>query len=137
MSGLMERAGRVDTANEFIRIISSHGRRFFHHDGRISRFELDDRGRVWFIDKYSGSGRRIYTHQNGGWGRWFTEGGTLLDLCKALREFIMRRDRLPAHHLGPWEEWGRNGDLWGYGANNMEKVRAGVADLIKTKGLPG
>ena len=116
----MDRQQRVDIANRFLEIISLHGRRFFHYEGRVSRFELDARQRVWFIDKYNQ--QRIYTHQRYDWGRRFSEGGTLFSLCKALREFIMARADLPLSHLGPWPRTICKGDLWGYG-DEMATVR--------------
>ena len=118
-----DRQRRVDVANEFIRVIAAHGRRFFHHEGRVSRFELDCSGRLWWVDKWRGS--RLYCHQAGWWGRKFSEGGTMQVLALALRDYIMARAELPLGHLGPWPAFvgGDNGpDLWGYGGD-MVKVR--------------
>ncbi len=123
----MNRQQRVEIANDFLRIISQHGRRFFHFQGRVSRFELDERRRVWFIDSYRQS--RIYTHREGSWGRKFHNGGTLLSLCKALRDFIMDRGSLPLRHLGPWPQTLCEGDLWGYG-DEMATVREQCSALI-------
>lgn len=123
----MNRHERVEVANKFLEIISRHGRRFFHHKDRVSRFELDHRGRVWFVDSYNK--RRIWTHQDGSWGRYFTNGGTLLILCKALREFIMDRGDLPLNHLGPWPVTLCDGDLWGYG-DSMATVRDECRQLV-------
>lgn len=120
------RRQRVTRANEFLRAISEHGRRFFHDDGRVAHFKLDMRGRVWFIDSYSEA--RIWTHQEGGWGLHFTGGGTLLDLCKALRDYIMGKRCLPLNHLGPWRSELCGGDLWGYG-DDMQLVRNKCKEL--------
>ena len=116
----MSRRDRVQVANLFLAVIASHGREFFKHGDRIARFELDDRGRVWFVDAYSG--RRIYTHRRV-WGRGFTNGGTLMSLCQDLQRYVMGRGPLPLARLGPWRKDLCGGDLWGYGAD-MEKVRA-------------
>jgi len=118
---LRDRRARADVANRFIQAISEHGRRFFHYEGCVSYFEVDYRGRVWYVDSWKG--KRIYTHQNGGWGRHFHHGGTLLDLCKRLREFIMGREPLPLRFIGPWPDDYCGGDLWGYGKDEMEAVR--------------
>lgn len=127
---LEERRRRVEIANRFLRIISSHGRRFFYFEGRVSHFELDKRDRVWFIDKYRGS--RLWTHQHR-WGYRFTEGGTLLTLCRVLRDYIMARGPLPTsiYYLGPWPSW-VNDDPWGYGAA-MDVVRAECLSLARTQ----
>lgn len=121
------RAERVTIANQFLLVISNHGRQFFRHGKQVSRFELDARGRVWFVDKWEGS--RIYTHRHS-WGWRFSDGGTLMDLCRDLREYIMGRAPLPAGHLGPWSDWQCDGDLWGYGTDAMGRVRSEVAELV-------
>lgn len=132
----LTRATRITTANAMLLVISQHGRRFFHHEGRVSQFELDGRDRVWFVDKYRGS--RIYTHRphfDGGWGYRFSEGGTLLDLCRELQRFIMgRRADLPLNHLGPWHRDLCGGDLWGYG-DSMADVRRRCAALLPPERL--
>lgn len=124
----MTRACRVKVANEFLAAIARHGRRFFYYDGRVARFELDSRGRVWFIDAYNQA--RIWTHKEGRWRR-FTGGGTLLGLCKCLRDYIMGRGELPLNHLGPWRPEICGGDLWGYG-DSMQAVRDECARLETT-----
>lgn len=110
---------RAEQASRFLTAIASCGRTFFAHNGRVSRFEVDDRGRVWFVDAYHE--RRIYTHYEGRW-RGFSEGGTLRSLVCTLRDFI-RTGEPQGLHLGPWPDWVCNGDLWGYGAD-MATVRA-------------
>jgi len=120
------RQERLVIANQLIDVIASHGRRFFHHNGRVSRFELDHRGRVWFVDKYTNS--RIYTHYRYHW-RDFTEGGTLRNLVIELRDYIMgRRMDLPLELLGPWPDSYCGGDLWGYG-DAMIEVRKKAVEL--------
>ena len=112
------KAERVECANRFIAEIASCGRRFFSYKGCVSRFKVDGRGRVWFINAYNGA--RIYTHHLGRW-RGFTEGGTLRDLVIHLRDFI-RTGTPPKLRLGPFPQWLCDGDLWGYG-DDMERVR--------------
>lgn len=126
----MARAERVEIANNFLRVISRHGREFFRHNDYVSYFELDDRGRVWYVDKYRGS--RIWTHRRDGqfWGHRFSEGGTLQLLCLDLQRYIMGRVEYGRvlRHLGPWPSW--SSDPWAYG-EDMEKVRSQCADLDK------
>lgn len=115
----MNKPERAAIANEMLVAIASCGRRFFAHKDRVSRFELDHRGRIWLIDKYTE--KRIYTHYEGQW-RGFSDGGTLHALIERLRDFIASGKPLPATIFGPWPEWVCGGDLWGYGAD-MQTVR--------------
>jgi hypothetical protein len=121
-----EKHERLRKANEALQIIANHGRRFFRKGEKVSWFELDDRGRIWFVDKYSG--KRVYTHDTN--GRWmgFSEGGTLRALVIALRDYIARGEKLSSCHLGPWHGWYSGGDPWGYG-DDMVIVRNLVISL--------
>lgn len=87
--------------------------------------EVDYRGRVWFVDAYSG--KRIYTHYNGEW-RGFTNGGTMRSLVNLLRDFIMDGEPRNTSLLGPWPDWYCDGDLWGYG-DAMTEVREAATRL--------
>lgn len=111
--GVATKKERAEQASRFLTAIASCGRKFFAHNGRVSRFEVDDRGRIWFVDSYRE--RRIYTHYEGHW-RGFSEGGTLRSLVCMLRDYI-RTGEQQRIHLGPWPDWICNGDLWGYGAD--------------------
>lgn len=124
-----EKELRLAEANEFIAVIAAHGRRFFHHKGVVAYFELDDRGKIWFHNEWTG--KRIYTHQKGGWNG-FHHGGTLLDLCKALRDYIMGRGEFPARAAGPWPEWVCQGDLWGYG-EDIKPVREKIREIVEKR----
>ena len=117
---------RAQKANEFLREIAGCGRRFFHHAGRISAFEADYGGRVWFEDAYSQ--KRIYTHYRYKW-RGFTNGGTLRALVERLRDYIST-GHSPNLNLGPWPEHLCDGDLWGYG-DDMQRVRAAAQRLFE------
>lgn len=120
---------RTEVANRFMEIIASHGRRFFYHGGGVTRFYVDDRGRVWLVDSYTR--KHIYTHYEGRW-KGFTNGGTLKSLCEALRDYILGRDEFPMRALGPWPEWVCGGDLWGYGDEAMKKVRDETLSLLSS-----
>ncbi len=60
---------RTEQVNQVIRIIDNHGRRFFFNQAanRYASMEVDQRGKVWFIDDHST--RRIFTHQINWGGR--------------------------------------------------------------------
>ncbi len=121
---------RLEHANELIQVIAQHGRRFFYNVTRnaTARFELDHRGRVWFIDDYSGT--RIYTHRSGFQSNWrgFSHGGTLRDLVERMRDYIVTGQPLSPHWLGPERSFS-NGNIWGYEPDAMEAVRREGAAL--------
>jgi len=121
-----DKAARLKKANNLILTIANCGRKFFQHNERISRFELDARGRIWFIDAYRES--RIYTHYTHGRWQGFSEGGTLRDLVIALRKYIASGTQLNPSYLGPYPEWYSNGDPWGYG-EDMPKISQAAVDL--------
>lgn len=116
---------RVETANKMLIAIASCGRKFFAHEDRVSQFEIDHRGRIWFTDKYTK--KRIYVQYKGNW-RGFSDGGTLRALVERLRDFITQGKALPAGIFGPWPEWICGGDLWAYG-DAMESVRSAANEL--------
>ncbi|MGM8935120.1 hypothetical protein ACS8E9_09585 [Pseudomonas neustonica] len=120
----MNRHKRAEQVNEAIKIIGSHGRRFFYnkeHD-RFARMEVDERGKVWFVDDYSG--KRIYTHPTGFSSRWrgFTHGGTLHNLVEEFREYIAHGLQVWPGFLGP-ERGFDESNIWGYPEEDMKKVR--------------
>ena len=121
-------ANRANRANELIETIADRGREFFSHPDRhgVSRFEVATNSRIWFVDGYTG--KRIYLHYKY-WGREFSEGGTLRDLVNALKIYIVTGATIPAGHFGPWPHWILDSDLWGYGLDNMETIRAKAAEL--------
>lgn len=134
---------RIETANQILRICASYGRRFFSEDGeyrerrenpRISEFYVHPlTGRLYYRDKWRGAA--IYVHHDPqsrrGWGWRYSEGGTLLDLCRELRDWITgRRDTVRMGHFGPWPQSCCGGDLWGYG-EDMVKVRAEVLAALE------
>lgn len=86
---------RLSAVNEFIRVISSCGRGFFQDRSSefVAEMQLDERGRVWFVDDYTKA--KIYTHYNGRW-KQFSHGGTLRDLIRVFREHIKKGTQI--HH---------------------------------------
>lgn len=123
----LERENRIELVNQFIKTMGEHGRRFFYNErnDQYARMELDGRERCWFVDDYTGE--RIYTHYPYRWRR-FSHGGTMRELVKAFRDFVISGTLLPSHAFGPWPEWYCSGDLWGYG-EAMEPVREKAVEL--------
>lgn len=119
------RLERVRRANILISVIATTGRRFFfsRRDNRVAHFEMDDRGRIWFVDAHSN--KRIYTHGTNGRWRGFGEGGTLRSLVCDLRDYILKKP----HRLSlAYPTWYSDGDPWGYG-QDMQKVRDKADEL--------
>jgi hypothetical protein len=123
---------RLHIANKIIELVSGVGRKFFFHHGRISRFELDARGRVWLIDGYTQ--KRIYVMYRSGSWRGFSEGGTLRSLICNLADFIAKGERI-RNHFGPWPETLCDGDLWGYGKDQMESLRQQLMPYLAAKSV--
>lgn len=117
---------RARVVNQFLRLIASCGRRFFHQGARFAEMDVDRRGLVWFIDAHRGA--RIYTHRRGPW-KEFSEGGTMETLVCRLRDYIRTGKPQPLD-LGPWPNWICEGDLWGYGGE-MQWVR----DAARSSGI--
>jgi hypothetical protein len=120
---------RAEHVNQVIQIIANHGRRFFYSQAvnRYASMEVDARGKVWFIDDYSG--KRIFTHETVWGGRWrgFTHGGTLKDMVKAFRDYICTGEPLHPGYLGP--ERFNDSNIWGYDEAGMKAVRKQAGSL--------
>lgn len=123
---ILTKSQRLQIANEIIRMIGSCGRTFFNYQDTISFFELIE-GRLWFCDSYSK--KQIYVAYRGKW-RGFTNGGTMRSLIENLRDFITHRAPIKAY-FGPWPDWICEGDLWGYGKETMETLRADLQPLLE------
>jgi hypothetical protein len=126
---------RLDVANQILQICGKYGRRFFLHNGTVSRFEYMDprpnpkfvplnpsgarHKHLRFIDSYSKKAIFVGYRR----GRWngFTQGGTLRDLVKNLADFIVKGEPI-RQQFGPWHPDVCGGDLWGYG-DDMKQVR--------------
>ncbi len=81
----MNKQERLELANQVIAEIAKRGRKFFEHEGRIARLEIDKRGRIWYFNPQSQ--KRIYTHYEGEW-RNFNGGWTLQQVVCRLRNFV-------------------------------------------------
>lgn len=121
---------RLELANQLIAIIAAHGRQFFRNskDGFVSRLELDERGKVWFIDYYSK--KRIYTHPTTFTNRWqgFSSGGTLRNLVENMRDFVTHDRKLHPDEIATPYRSG-DGTIWGYDDVSAKAVRAAAHAL--------
>lgn len=137
MSRASERSARAEHANQLIRVIADHGRRFFWNEGRqrYASIEVDERGKVWFVDDYSG--RRIYTHKTTFGNGWmgFSHGGTLRSLVEKMRDYIMAGEQIHLDRIAPTMIDGKT-NLWGYERLAAYETRIKAMDLpiIKTSG---
>lgn len=119
------RAERLAEANEVIRHVSNFGRRFFYcaRFDRIARLEITAGGRIVFVDDFTD--RRVNPFREVRWKN-FSHGGTLQRFVEALANYVRTGERMHPGHFGPWTML--YGDLWGYGLEEMDKVRAAVAE---------
>ena len=128
---------RTEQVNQAIRVIADHGRRFFYSQAinRYASIEVDARGKVWFIDDYSG--KRIFTHPTTFGGRWkgFSHGGTLRNLVEAFRDYICTGEQLHLGYLGLERQNITDGNIWGYDDTSMQAVRekAGALPVFRQR----
>ena len=129
-SKLFTREERLNHANDLIRIISDHGRRFFFDkkSQRVAKMQFDARGRIWFVDDHSD--KAVYVYRSGFGNSWngFTHGGTLRSLVEALRDYIVSGERLSLEYIAP-ERLIAGSNIWGYSADAAKAVREAVYKL--------
>lgn len=115
---------RAEHVNQAIRVIADHGRRFFYSQasGRYACMVVDQRGKIWFIDDYSG--KRILTQETVRGDKWrgFTHGGTLRRLVEEFRDYIRTGEPLNPFYLGPERSFNES-NIWGYDEEGMRAVR--------------
>jgi hypothetical protein len=138
---MTQKQERLQHANDLIRVIASHGRRFFWHGGvnvydpvtKVSAWESADRyaslelrhGRVYFIDDYTK--KSVYTHKTGITNRWkgFSHGGTLRALVEDMRDYIIHGTKIDRWKIViqsiNQDDLTRN--IWGYGLEAGNAVR--------------
>ncbi len=121
---LEAREDRRRKANAVIWAMSAHGRRFFYSErtGRTAHFIFDERGRLRFIDDYTGTAIHVNAKY---WRHGFTHGGTCRSIVVMLAEYITHNRPVRRGHFGPWAAW-RDEDVWGYGTEAMNKVRSDI-----------
>lgn len=125
MSKQAEREARCERANELIVYIAARGRKFMHHKGFVSRFELSG-WRVYYIDRHTRA--RIYAVAPRSRWRGFSGGGTIKSLVEDLARYV-RTGKQIDQHFGPWPDWLCGGDPWGYGRQAMAEIRAEAVRL--------
>ncbi|MDE1188235.1 MAG: hypothetical protein PW844_17360 [Pantoea sp.] len=122
---------RLEHANQLIQIIAAHGRRFFFSDctGKTAQLLIDQRGRVWFLDEYSG--KLIFTHKTTWTNKWrgFTHGGTLRYFVEMMRDYIVKGEQIHPYYLGPERRNITDGNIWGYTDEAIKAVREQAALL--------
>jgi hypothetical protein len=119
------KSSRIAEANQVLLHVATFGRRFFYSArfDRTAFFEITAGGRVRFVDDYTG--RRIDPLREGRWAN-FSHGGTMKSFVAALGRYIEKGEQMYPGHFGPWTLL--YGDLWGYGLEEMEKVRSAIAE---------
>jgi hypothetical protein len=121
---------RLKRANELLEVIASCGHRFFWSEefDRVSKFEIGENGRLYFIDKYRGERLPLSHMTSNHWDVKFTEGGTLQRLIRHLAKFIRTGMPITTQYVFEhWENWCTS-ELWEYG-EDMEKVREAAKKL--------
>jgi hypothetical protein len=127
---------RLSQVNEIIKVIGSHGRRFLseNSDRRtpvenpfFAHFFVDKRNEIWYVDRYS---RKSILVRHKDW-TGFSDGGTLRDLVKMFANYIHGGCEINKRAFGPFPEWACGGDIWGYGKDEMQKVRDGIMNVLQ------
>ena len=107
-------AERLEKANQFLVAIASHGRRFFHCEGRVARLQRGERRHLFLVDEWKGT--LIYVSRHGGEWPGFHHGGTLRCVIQHLVAYVRTGEPLWA---------GMFDKHWGYGEAMVEVVKAG------------
>lgn len=118
---------RMAHANDVIRAISKHGRRFFYSEKNdaIASFQFDPQGRLCYRDEYFQ--KTFIVHIGKRWTTTFSNGGTLKRLVEALAIYIRTGNPIPCGHFGHWDGSDAQNDLWAYGSDAMNEVRSEVS----------
>ena len=127
----LAREERVKHANDLIRVISDHGRRFFFNQtsNRVARIEMDNNGKLFWIDDYRGT--RVYMDKVGGYEtawRGFSHGGTLKDLARKMRHYIRTGEQIHVAYIC-MSNMAEDSDVWGYGKEASKATRHAAAAL--------
>lgn len=111
---------RIDAVNELLKVIASHGRKFFNHKGVVAHMEKDINGKVWLVDEYTRC--RVYVAYNGNWFG-FNSGGTLKNLVLELYEYIKSGSPVSVDRLAYTGFRGDGSNVWGYPIESVEPMR--------------
>ena len=128
MKNQFTKQARCEHANELIKLIASHGRKFFWCESKqqFAKMEVDARGKIWFTDDYSG--KRVYTHYHRYW-KGFSHGGTLRFLVELMREYISNGEQISIYYIAPIRSIDGGHDMWGYGHEACHAVKASAINL--------
>jgi hypothetical protein len=119
---------RLGTANEFIKVISSCGRKFLssHSDKSnvssepfVSTFTYDKYGDIWFTDYYTKKQINV-SDKNSNWNG-FTSGGGLKNFIQALHGFILGDNHIRKSYFEISEAYPNH--FWGYDKESLDKVK--------------
>ncbi|PSV00605.1 hypothetical protein [Photobacterium kishitanii] len=118
---LHEKRTRVAHCNQLIESISSYGRRFFYNsdNGRRDEIVLSNAGRVYFLNTHLND--LVYTHTSRTWLK-FSSGGTLRCLVEAMRDYVIKGEKLDINGICPMRIRAENGNIWGYPKQEAEKL---------------
>jgi hypothetical protein len=128
---------RLELSNAIIRVIASHGRRFFSEDADrlarvenpfVSHFTVDRNGELWLIDKHTR--KPVLVRLRDEW-RHFSDGGTLRAIVEHLAEHIRAASPINPRWFGISPDWMPN--HWGYG-DDMARVADRVRELLVATG---
>lgn len=123
----IERARRLNTCNKFIKIVASHGRKFFKYNKRVGFF-LFSRGHVYWNCEYTQKSSCVS-------GRHWKNrhGSTLRRLLKDLADYIRGNSEFPIYHVKRWpgQPTSSEQDIWGYSAFEMRQVRLKTEKLLE------
>ena len=136
-----EKQARLAHANALIKVIGSHGRRFFWHGGverwnpetKTHHFEPADRyayfelrlGRLYYVDDYTQ--KSIYLQPTGFTNKWrgFSHGGTLRGLVTDMRNYILTGTLIPRWKIVIQQlDKDLEQNIWGYSVEAALAVRA-------------
>lgn len=127
---LTKKRERIEHANELIKVISNHGRRFFYFAkaNRVARIEMVS-GHLYFRDDYTDEA--VHIHKNFS-NRNFSHGGTLRSLVEKMADYIRTGERLSIRWIGP-DPGFTKGNIWGYSEDEIIKTRDAALKLAIIK----
>lgn len=124
-----EQLERLEEANALLRLIGSHGRRFFwcnddSPDGYYAHFTFND-GRLYYVDEISK--KSIYLGRTLFGNNWpfFSHSGRVRALVESIRDYILRGTPVPHNKIATPRDWdnSRAGNIWGYSKEAAAAVR--------------
>jgi len=130
--GLAARRQRMVIANEVIAQIAATGPRWFCHGERVSRFEVADDGRIFWVD--SSTWRWVPTAAIYDWPG-FSGNATLQALCRDLATYIRTGRQIRASWFFPDPISGLGGMSLGYRWREIPALRQGLQRSIAMQAI--